>query len=663
MPKTKPTPSGSSEGDSAGAGRNQDAAPAQGAESSIEPRDNDVLFGRGDTINRHPGNKKFRELVDSHKRVYLASRFKQEKRMIADGIVAAIAELDPPGRFLAKNASTGLWNAVDHGRAREKTLQALREKARSARDQMEDRDNLALLQRSSENSHDQSNREQPPPAQRQQSSSLISSLSDSQIAHSGAAAAEAQASHQNTKRAAHPPAGVQPHAISGSTMPVAARELPLVAPLAPPPSLPGGLVTRASIGELSRQRQETSMLAPSSQQHAHWQPQLHADQNSSGLASTSPLQVNQTSIDWQQALLAHQVPDTGTATTASQAQQTQSTKNANAFIDEAQLSQQIQTSEPPTQSQPEQLAPRFPTTSSAVQTQVAQPYDQTSPSTGQEAQYQPYLADGTLSTISDGLLTPRQAIQPSHLGSSPMSAGTFEALQMIAFPVSPGVMQQSFSPRRLPPANSPHLQRQQNMGSHSLASSFDQTTTGTSLAQMDSPLRSETWPRRRQQRRLEPRPTQASAPSQEPMQAFLHAYQQEALQHQILPQPQIRPFPRQQYLSELEASLQHAQAGRRQHQDSIVSERNHDAGGESKEDALRNWQMDAAASLEGIVATPGMIRLLQGAETNLATSAGARRPIRLPRPNLTPRVRRRSNDTNGDEGSEEGQYGQYAREA
>ena len=55
------------------------------------------------------GNERFRTLVEKRKRVYLTARFKREKRLIASSIVQEIQALDPPGRFLSRNAKKGTW--------------------------------------------------------------------------------------------------------------------------------------------------------------------------------------------------------------------------------------------------------------------------------------------------------------------------------------------------------------------------------------------------------------------------------------------------------------------------------------------------------------------------------------------------------------------------
>eukprot|EP00978_Attheya_sp_CCMP212_P019858 scaffold56279_cov54-Attheya_sp.AAC.5 len=102
-----------------------------------EPNENDVLCGRGGSINTHPGNENFRELVEKRKRVYLTARFKREKRLIANSIVKEIRQMDPPGRFLSKDGKTNLWGDIGDEKARDKTSQALRENAPKIREELE----------------------------------------------------------------------------------------------------------------------------------------------------------------------------------------------------------------------------------------------------------------------------------------------------------------------------------------------------------------------------------------------------------------------------------------------------------------------------------------------------------------------------------------------
>ena len=87
----------------------------------------DVVLGRGGMINQHAGNLFFRRLVERNKCEYVSTKHWNEKRKIAEKIVEQIKELDPPGRFVKEDAETGEWIEVDHARAIEKVMTALRD--------------------------------------------------------------------------------------------------------------------------------------------------------------------------------------------------------------------------------------------------------------------------------------------------------------------------------------------------------------------------------------------------------------------------------------------------------------------------------------------------------------------------------------------------------
>uniref|UniRef100_A0A7S3DQD2 DUF6824 domain-containing protein n=1 Tax=Entomoneis paludosa TaxID=265537 RepID=A0A7S3DQD2_9STRA len=90
------------------------------------PEDTDVLSGRGNFVNYHPGNLMFRELVQKHKLAYVACP-KPQKSGFAELIVA---DLRAQGaRFLCRNESTKLWHDIGDKKALMKTRQALREGA------------------------------------------------------------------------------------------------------------------------------------------------------------------------------------------------------------------------------------------------------------------------------------------------------------------------------------------------------------------------------------------------------------------------------------------------------------------------------------------------------------------------------------------------------
>jgi hypothetical protein len=126
-------------GNSDGSNFNVHADVKPGAGGVItKPNENDVLSGRGGRINSHPGNVAFRELVNKHKHQYLSRETKKlEKVKVADLIVQTIRKMDPPGRFLKEDSSSGGWLEIGDERARKKAGQAMREKADSTRQELE----------------------------------------------------------------------------------------------------------------------------------------------------------------------------------------------------------------------------------------------------------------------------------------------------------------------------------------------------------------------------------------------------------------------------------------------------------------------------------------------------------------------------------------------
>ena len=136
-------------------------------ETTKDPSPNDVLCGRGGSINSHPGNERFRTLVEKRKRVYLTARFKREKRLIASSIVSEIRGLDPPGRFLQQDKKTGLWRDIGDEKARDKTSQALRENAPTIRAEIETEINeqRAELKKEEHETHVNAPSQMPPPPQ------------------------------------------------------------------------------------------------------------------------------------------------------------------------------------------------------------------------------------------------------------------------------------------------------------------------------------------------------------------------------------------------------------------------------------------------------------------------------------------------------------------
>jgi hypothetical protein len=99
-----------------------------------EPHDNDVLSGRGGSINNHPGNKKFRDWVHERKNDYNLAANKAEKASVAREVIDLVKAQDPPGRFLTRDTNAPSigptwWVEISDNKANAKTSQALREGA------------------------------------------------------------------------------------------------------------------------------------------------------------------------------------------------------------------------------------------------------------------------------------------------------------------------------------------------------------------------------------------------------------------------------------------------------------------------------------------------------------------------------------------------------
>jgi len=90
--------------------------------SDFEIHPHDVLFGRGKYVVDHPGNLKFRRLVDVYMRKYEEAE-RLEKTCIAEAIVQMIQESN--GRFLKKEPGCE-WEEVDGPAARKKVAHAFR---------------------------------------------------------------------------------------------------------------------------------------------------------------------------------------------------------------------------------------------------------------------------------------------------------------------------------------------------------------------------------------------------------------------------------------------------------------------------------------------------------------------------------------------------------
>ncbi len=112
-------------------GNNNESPRCQRNSERIDPTDNDVLLGRGGLTNNHPGNIRFRTLVNERKWAYrkIPSRRYKVKTEFATNVMNEVHAYG--GRFLekvkAKSGTRDEWVIAKEKTARKKCSQALRE--------------------------------------------------------------------------------------------------------------------------------------------------------------------------------------------------------------------------------------------------------------------------------------------------------------------------------------------------------------------------------------------------------------------------------------------------------------------------------------------------------------------------------------------------------
>jgi hypothetical protein len=92
-------------------------------DADVLPNANDVIFGRGKSVNAWPGNVSFRHIVWAHRAEYQLTP-RQQKKTVTQAVVNTITAQG--GRFLQVE-SDGRYKVVLRSRALEKASQALRE--------------------------------------------------------------------------------------------------------------------------------------------------------------------------------------------------------------------------------------------------------------------------------------------------------------------------------------------------------------------------------------------------------------------------------------------------------------------------------------------------------------------------------------------------------
>lgn len=90
-----------------------------------EPRESDILCGRGGKSNHHPGNKKYRLVISRMKMNYRNMGSKTQKTDLSRAIVEHVYGYG--GRFLRYDKDSSKYVVLSPAEARKKTSQALRE--------------------------------------------------------------------------------------------------------------------------------------------------------------------------------------------------------------------------------------------------------------------------------------------------------------------------------------------------------------------------------------------------------------------------------------------------------------------------------------------------------------------------------------------------------
>lgn len=109
------------------------------------PTDQCVINGRGQGVQRHPGNEKYRALVHIMRSIY-AKCPNSDKSRISKSIVMAVRQTR--GRFLELDERTGIYYDIGDKKACAKTSQALREGLKKIRQIVQRDDNGSIPMKS-----------------------------------------------------------------------------------------------------------------------------------------------------------------------------------------------------------------------------------------------------------------------------------------------------------------------------------------------------------------------------------------------------------------------------------------------------------------------------------------------------------------------------------
>jgi hypothetical protein len=93
----------------------------------FEPREFDVVCGRGKGMYNRKGNVTFRNIVQSHVYEYIITKNKMDKTIVLNSIISQVREQGEGGALFVKRGKDGRWMDIGDDQAREKCGHALRE--------------------------------------------------------------------------------------------------------------------------------------------------------------------------------------------------------------------------------------------------------------------------------------------------------------------------------------------------------------------------------------------------------------------------------------------------------------------------------------------------------------------------------------------------------
>ena len=92
---------------------------------NFQPRDIDILCGRGRGAWNHTGNRRFKTFVNAHAQQYASSKTKMDKGALVASMVDKLREEGV--LFVRKDTKTQTWYDIGEYQAREKTSHAIRD--------------------------------------------------------------------------------------------------------------------------------------------------------------------------------------------------------------------------------------------------------------------------------------------------------------------------------------------------------------------------------------------------------------------------------------------------------------------------------------------------------------------------------------------------------